>query len=378
MARTLNQIGLLDPKLKQADPNAIPSKQYYLNNVYTGNTIQPTPRNEIIGVLADAANYTMPKALSSVPDLLNEMSYGEMPYTGTKLTTRVDPRTLDFLDVIPFAGIIKGAEKTAKVLSKPSLLSKDQYIDRIYKNFPEFKESYKRIDKDIAPETSMNGRVLNTDVARELFPEYVENRTRSSDVHEGASTFIKELYADKLRSPTPEGLDPVVTFTAGGTGSGKTTGLKMFGNDKSEMIYDTNMANFNSAKNKIDDALDSGREVDIIYVYRDPVEALRNGSLSRAKNQTTKYGTGRTVPLKEHLKTHTGSRDVIEKIGKEYVNNPKVNISLIDNSKINPEPTTFDKLPKISENKVSKELKKALDDMYKNNVITKEIYESSK
>jgi len=358
MARTLNDMGLLTPPTN-----------------YDGTVLKEPDRNKALGLLADVGKFTLPEFVSGLPSLADDLSYN-MPTTTKYGNIPVpDSRYLELADVIPIAGI---ANKTAKVLSKPSLLSKDQYIDRMYRNFPEFKESYKRIDKDVAPETSMNGRVLNTDVARELFPEYVENRTRSSDVHEGASTFIKELYADKLRNPTPEGLDPVVTFTAGGTGSGKTTGLKMFGNDKSEMIYDTNMANFNSAKNKIDDALDSGREVDIIYVYRDPVEALRNGSLSRAKNQTTKYGTGRTVPLKEHLKTHTGSRDVIEKIGKEYVNNPKVNISLIDNSKINPEPTTFDKLPKISENKVSKELKKALDDMYKNNVITKEIYESSK
>jgi len=377
MARTLNQIGLLDPKLKQADPNAIPSKQYYLNNVYTGNTIQPTPRNEIIGVLADAANYTMPKALSSVPDLLNEMSYGEMPYTGTKLTTRVDPRTLDFLDVIPFAGIIKGAEKTAKVLSKPSLLSADKYIDRTYRNFPEFKEAYKKIDKNIAPETSMGGRLLNTDVARELFPEYVQNRTRSSDVHEGASTFTKELYADKLRNPTPEGYDKIVSFTAGGTGAGKSSGTAKY-TTKAEMIYDTNMSTFGSAKQKIDDALDAGRGVEINYVYRDPVEALKNGSLTRAKNQSAKWGTGRTVPLKEHLKTHAGARDVIEKVAKEYFDDPRVKIRLIDNSGVKSKPVTFDKLPKIDENKVSKELKEALDDMYKNNIITKEIYEGSK
>lgn len=358
MARTLNQMGLLTPPEN-----------------YDGTVLKAPERNKTLGLLADVGKFTLPEFVSGLPSLADDLSYG-MPTTTKYGNIPVpDARYLELADVIPIAGI---GSKVSKVLSKPSLLSADKYIDRTYKNFPEFKEAYKKIDKNIAPETSMGGRVLNTDVARELFPEYVQNRTRSADVHEGASTFTKELYADKLRNPTPEGLDPVVTFTAGGTGSGKTSGLKMFGNDKSEMIYDTNMGNFDSAKNKIDQALEAGREVDIVYVYRDPVEALRNGSLSRAKNQQTKYGTGRTVPLKEHLKTHTGSREVIEQVGKEYANNPKVKINLIDNSKLNPEPTTFDKLPKIDKNKVSKKLRDTLDDMYKNNVITKEIYESSK
>lgn len=358
MARTLNQMGLLTPPKN-----------------YDGSVLKAPERNQTLGLLADVSKFTLPEFVSGLPSLVDDLSYG-MPTTTQYGNIPVpDSRYVELLDVLPVAAI---GNKAAKVLSKPSLLFNDKYIDRTYRNFPEFKETYKKIDKNIAPETSMGGRVLNTDVARELFPEYVQDRTKSSVVHEGASTFTKELYADKLRNPTPEGLDPVVTFTAGGTGSGKTTGLRMFGNDKSEIIYDTNMGNFDSAKQKINDALDAGREVDIVYVYRDPVEALRNGSLSRAKNQQAKYGTGRTVPLKEHLKTHTGSREVIEQIGKEYANNPKVKINLIDNSKINPEPTTFDKLPKIDKNKVLKKLSDTLEDMYKNNVITKEIYESSK
>jgi len=161
----------------------------------------------------------------------------------------------------------------------------------------------------------------------------------------------------------------------------RTQGLDLFKQKyttKAEMIYDTNMSTFGSAKQKIDDALDAGRGVEINYVYRDPVEALKNGSLTRAKNQSAKWGTGRTVPLKEHLKTHAGARDVIEKVAKEYFDDPRVKIRLIDNSGVKSKPVTFDKLPKIDENKVSKELKEALDDMYKNNIITKEIYEGSK
>src|SRR3546814_14022965 len=70
-----------------------------------------------------------------------------------------------------------------------------------------------------AIEDTKGGTVLNTDLARELSPEYLANRTRSADVHEAASDTVKTLYESKLAQPTPEGLDRAVLFTAGGTRS---------------------------------------------------------------------------------------------------------------------------------------------------------------
>ena len=114
----LARLGLLDPRLKKADPNAIPGKQYYYGNMYEGPAIQPTPRNQVLGPLADAANYTIPKAISSVPDLLNEMSYGEMPYTGTRLTTTVDPRVADFADFMPGKAALTGVGVVGSTIGK--------------------------------------------------------------------------------------------------------------------------------------------------------------------------------------------------------------------------------------------------------------------
>lgn len=184
---------------------------------------------------------------------------------------------------------------------------------------------------------SRGGTVLNTDVARELSPDYLSDRTKSADVHEPASAFIKRVYAQKLAEPTPEGMEPKVVFTAGGTGAGKTTGLNLAGDalGKPEIVYDTNMNTFESAKAKIEQALNAPtpRDVTILYTYRDPAEALRNGALKRAARQEAEFGTGRTVPIEEHVKTHVGAYDVVNRLAQEYNSDPRVSILAVDNSR---------------------------------------------
>lgn len=181
---------------------------------------------------------------------------------------------------------------------------------------------------------SNGGQILNTDIARELSPEYRADRTRSADVHEAASAFVKKLYAEKLAKPTPKGKEPTVVFTGGGTGAGKSTGLKLLGNEakNAEIIYDTNMNKMESSVQKIEQALEAGREVMIVYTFRDPVEALTSGALKRAMRMEQEMGTGRTVPLAEHAKTHIGAREVIDQLAAKYADDPRVAIKAIDNS----------------------------------------------
>jgi len=227
------------------------------------------------------------------------------------------------------------------------------------------------------------GRILNTDEARELSPAYREDRTKSADVHEPSSAFVKRLYADKLAAPTPKGQEPTVILTAGGTGAGKTTGMNIVKKinpkaGKAEIIYDTNMNKFESADKKIQQALKAGRKVNIIYTHRDPVEALVNGALKRASRMEAdpKLGTGRTVPLSEHAKTHLGARQVVEQLSAKYGKNRKVDIQVIDNSRGEGKAvlSTVDKLPKLDENQVRKGLKDALERARKSGAISEAIY----
>ncbi|NII73905.1 hypothetical protein FHW84_002478 [Dyella sp. SG562] len=217
---------------------------------------------------------------------------------------------------------------------------------------------------------SMGGRVLNTDIARELSPDYLADRTRSAPVHEPASDFVKRLYAEKLAQPTPEGMDPIVQFTAGGTGAGKTTGLGEAlakSGENPEIIYDTNMNTLGSAEQKVQQALDAGRKVKILYTYREPVDALVNGALPRAERQSGTFGSGRTVPVAEHAKTHTGVRGVIDALAAKYKDDDRVQIEVYDNShgRGNGRLAALEDIPRIDENGLHERLNAALEEEHR-------------
>ncbi|MDI1301948.1 MAG: hypothetical protein PSX71_08595 [bacterium] len=204
-----------------------------------------------------------------------------------------------------------------------------QLKDRMATDHEGVKAEYAKLDG------AMGGRLLNTDIARELSPGYRADRTRSADVHEAASGFIKRLYAEKLKEPTPEGMDKTVMFTAGGTGAGKTTGMDAAGKSlgKPEIIYDTNMNTLDSSVEKIEQAFAAGRNVKILYTYRDPVDAFRKGALPRADRMERQDGSGRTVPISEHVRTHVGSSEVMRQLAEKYRDEPRFSMRFIDNSK---------------------------------------------
>lgn len=176
------------------------------------------------------------------------------------------------------------------------------------------------------------GKVINTDSARELSADYLKDRTRSAAVHEPASWLTKKLYADALAKGPKRGM---VLFTAGGTGAGKSSALRVMGKltDRAHTIFDTNMNGFDSGIKKINQALAAGKRVHIVYTFRDPIEALKEGALTRAMRQEGEHGSGRTVPIDEHLGTHIGSRDVMDRLAAHFAGDQRVKITAIDNSR---------------------------------------------
>lgn len=184
------------------------------------------------------------------------------------------------------------------------------------------------------PETA-GGRVLSADVAKELEPLYVKDRSLSPAVHEPASAFIKAEYARALaRDPLP-GQQNVVLFTAGGTGAGKTSGLRRTLPQleaEAQIIYDTNMAKYGSSKAKVEQALKAGKKVTIAFTYRNPLEAFDEGVLRRATAQEGEFGSGRTLRPKTHFETHRDSIATVRRLAKDYVNDDRVEFIGIDNS----------------------------------------------
>ena len=254
------------------------------------------------------------------------------------------------------------------------------YFDRLANDYPGLASEYAAL-----PSTD-GGRILNTDDAREMSPEYRMDRTKSADVHEPSSAFVKQMYADRLSKPTPPGMDNTVLFTAGGTGAGKTTGLQEAqkvsqGIRDAEMVYDTNMNSFDSADKKIDQALKAGRKVGIVYTYRDPVEAMEGGALKRASRMEAEMGTGRTVPIDEHFRTHMGSREVMDRLQEKYGDDHRFHMMVIDNSRGPGKAAVvsgLDKLPRLDHNEVRKGLNDALEKAYRSGSISQAIYEGTR
>lgn len=254
------------------------------------------------------------------------------------------------------------------------------YFDRLANDYTGLAAEYAQL-----PSTD-GGRILNTDDAREMSPEYRMDRTRSADVHEPSSAFVKQMYAEKLAKDTPPGRDNMVLFTAGGTGAGKTTGLQEAAKvsdhiKNAEIVYDTNMNTFDSADKKIQQALKAGRNIGIVYTYRDPVEALENGALKRASRMEAEMGTGRTVPIEEHFKTHAGSREVMERLQDKYGDDHRFHMMVIDNSRGPGNATVvsgLDKLPKLDHTAVRKGLNDVLENAYRSGKISQAIYEGTR
>lgn len=266
-----------------------------------------------------------------------------------------------------------GEIQRAGNLSPEDSIIEDRFANQVGGDYEGAKDAYAQLEE------SKNGRVINTDTARELSSDYLADRTKSAAVHEPASWLTKQMYAEALASPPEEGRQPNVLFTAGGTGAGKSSSLRealgAFA-DQAQVIYDTNMNGTESAKGKIDQALAAGKGVNIIYTFRDPAEALTRGALPRAMRQEAKHGSGRTVPLAEHVKTHVGSNKTILELARHYKGNPMVDIRVVDNTqgKGNAKVIPLSKLPKLAENTVREQVTQALEQAHERGEISESVY----
>jgi hypothetical protein len=222
----------------------------------------------------------------------------------------------------------------------------------------------------------MGGRLVSSDVAKELSPEYVKDRTLSSHVHKAAGNFATKHYADILSRPVPEGQKPFVVFTGGGSGAGKSSGLILLGNkaNTANAIYDTTLSDFKSSVNKIEAALKANRSVVIAYTYRDPVEAFKNGVLTRAMTK------GRTVPMEYHIESHINARKTISDLAEHYKDNQNVVFLFNDNSfgEGGAKSVPLDRLPTNDHIEVRKGVEHELEQAYSSGAISREVFEATR
>jgi hypothetical protein len=198
-------------------------------------------------------------------------------------------------------------------------------------------------DAAIARYIKLFGNEIDTDNARELSSDYapggmgaedpasIAARTRWGEaVHEPASALVKAIYRRALAKDTPADRRKQVVFTAGGAGAGKSTSIRKLAElsravQAAEIVYDTTLATFASAVERINQALVAGRMVSIVFVYRDPIDSLVDGVLPRAQMM------GRIVTLEGLRDTHLGCVNTMLKLASAYKDDPRVAIAVIDN-----------------------------------------------
>ena len=170
-----------------------------------------------------------------------------------------------------------------------------------------------------------NGDVINTDDFRKLFTAEGYAGHNAAAVHEPASYLAKKAFSDRLKNP-----EKVASFLAGGSGTGKSSAVKNLPAvsktiDNSAVILDSNLSSLKSATKKIDEAKKAGKLVNVVFVYRDPMDSFENGVVTRMLNNPDELG--RLVPAKVVAQNHIDSWNVIRQL-----QDRGVHVSYIDNS----------------------------------------------
>ncbi|UOF78922.1 thymidylate kinase [Caudoviricetes sp.] len=174
-------------------------------------------------------------------------------------------------------------------------------------------------------EDTKGGRIINTDSFRRLFTEDGYDGSNAAAVQEPSSYLSKKAYAKALSNP-----EEMVIFTAGGSGTGKTSALKGIQEISNELdsaaaVVDSNFSSLDSAVTKIKQAEKAGKAVIVDYVYRDPLDSFENGVVARMLNNKTEMG--RLVPSKVVAGNHIDSLKVVRQV--EEMGIP---VNYVDNS----------------------------------------------
>jgi hypothetical protein len=209
----------------------------------------------------------------------------------------------------------------------PNLDAKQKRIEQVMVNRLKAKPQ-KYINEYISRNTNQDGvTTINIDTARDLFPEYKDNkdfRAKNTDTTSTASSYIAyEAYQQKLAQLADNGESGEVVFTGGIPAAGMSEALKYAGLfDNVKLIYDSNLSSFNAAKDIIDQALEANQTPQVFYVHRDPIEAFESATKRAIE-------AGRSVNPNTVTNNYLRSGDTVRQIIDTY--GDKVNITIIDN-----------------------------------------------
>ena len=233
----------------------------------------------------------------------------------------------------------------------------------------------------IAEYKSRHKTQIGTDLAREIFPDYagtIEEKLVAAPAVQKSAAALADMVFDSILATSHGGS---VLFTAGGTGSGKTTAI-LSNIDTFEafkdasLIFDGNFNSKNSSKERVERALRASCSVAIIFVHRHPVEAYVKGVLPRAQLQ------GRTVAVSDHIRLHRDSIKTFLYASRAYKDNKKVSFAVLNNTgsvhESYPVPVDYLKSVKYDSDELTVAITAELNNAQQKGSISQALYEASR
>jgi hypothetical protein len=133
-----------------------------------------------------------------------------------------------------------------------------KHIRYVCENMDKLKSEYYALIKKKLGKTN----IVSLDLTKELLPDY--NGVNEKEYHAAASGFSKIIFRELISQKNVA--DNLVIFTAGGSGSGKTSSLHYAEKNGHKFpdhtaFYDTTLSEFKSSVEKISEAINYGHKV---------------------------------------------------------------------------------------------------------------------
>jgi len=178
---------------------------------------------------------------------------------------------------------------------------------------------------------TLNGVLtLATDEMRELMPGYSDSQQSRAEKTMSTQTPAGALVAALWKRALNErGNTNHVVFTAGGAGAGKTSSRNTVLGElagRVDLVYEGTMSDIGPSRAKIQQALNAGKEVTIVFTYAEPYQAARR-AFGRAVD-----GDGRPVRHDVMASQHFLSPRTIVKLYDEFKTNPLVKFRVMENT----------------------------------------------
>ena len=172
---------------------------------------------------------------------------------------------------------------------------------------------------------SHGGKVIGTDIYRNLLDEYAKDREGKLQFTNATGRVAQAAAKDRLwREIENRGDRKTLLFTAGGVAAGKTTSISKEVRANADLIFDGTLRETAWAQKTIEQAVRKGWKVEVSYVQRPLAEAAR-GVIERT-DQEGRWGSYASLP-----KTHAEAQHSIVELSKHFAENPQVDFDYVLN-----------------------------------------------